>query len=125
MERQEALPGMEDRKIAELHNAALDYAEARDARIAASTPEAEKKQALLALMKKHKREHYQFENVEVYLVHEKENVKVQVSALGEPGSNGASDGKAAAANDDSMPELPAAQRKAVKRIKPAKKRAKK
>jgi hypothetical protein len=71
---------MENRKLKDIHDAALEYAEARDARITATTPEVETKQRLLDLMKKHKLEHYKFDNVTIDLVHEKEGVKVRVTA---------------------------------------------
>jgi len=115
--RQEALPGMEDRKLKDIHEAALNYADLRDARIEASGPEVDAKATLLQLMKKHQLEHYKFNGVEVDLVHEKENVKVKVHAGGEDGE--------AAAEGDGMPTLPDAQKKAVKKIPADRKKKKK
>jgi hypothetical protein len=113
--RQEELPGMTDRKLKDLHEAALSYAELRDARIAASTPEVKAKTDLLALMKSHKLEHYKYNGVEITVTHEKENVRVTVKA--HDSEEELVDGKMRAANDDSMPDLPDTQRKAVKKVK--------
>ena len=76
--RQKDLPGMSDRKLAKLHDAAMSYAEVRDKRMALSADEVELKGQLLDLMKLHKREHYEYGGVVIDIVHEKENVKVKV-----------------------------------------------
>lgn len=83
MARQEDLPGMENRRLKDLHEAALDYAEKRDERMALSVEEVELKQRLLKLMHKHKLENYDFEGVHIELVHEEETVKVRVKAAKE------------------------------------------
>lgn len=112
--RQQDLPGMENRRLAEIHDAALTYAEARDDRIAASAPEIEAKQTLLELMNKHKLEHYKFENVEVDLVHEKESVKVKIKPEGE--WEAAAAAEPAPKTDGGMPTLPKEQRKAIESL---------
>lgn len=48
--RQKDLPGMEDRKITAIENAAQDYAEIRDQRQELTTQEVELKTKLLKLM---------------------------------------------------------------------------
>jgi hypothetical protein len=121
--RQEDLPGMVDRKLKDLHEAALSYADLRDARIAASAPEIKAKGDLLDLMKKHELEHYKYDGVEITITHEKENVRVKIESQSIGGEDHG-DAKMRAANDDSMPELPAEQRKAVKAVKTKKKKAK-
>jgi len=77
-EVQEELPGMQDRRIEELHTAALLYASKRDERMALGRVEAQLKDELQALMHKHEKESYIFEGVEVRLVKEEETVKVKV-----------------------------------------------
>ena len=72
------LPGMEDTKITEIEDLALQYAEVRDSRIAALKGEVELKGQLLAAMKKAGKQVYRRHNVEVRIVHEEETVKVKV-----------------------------------------------
>jgi len=105
--RQTDLPGMTDRKLKDLHEAAYVYADARDARVKATAPEVEAKTKLLELMKKHKLEHYKFDNVAVDLVHEKENVRVRIEPIEEEPTNGK-------AKDD-FPTMPKKQKKAVEK----------
>jgi len=76
--RQKPLPGMQDRKLTKLHNTAMEYAELRDQRMALGAQEVEKKGQLLDLMKAHKKEHYEYGGVVIDIVHESENVKVNV-----------------------------------------------
>ena len=76
--RQDQLPGMKDRKLSALHDAALSYAEIRDQRQALTKKEVELQGTLLALMHKAKREHYEYAGVVCDLVVEKEKVKVRV-----------------------------------------------
>ena len=56
--RQVDLPGMENRKLADLRECALEYAEKRDERTSLLQEEVELKQRLLGLMKKHGKEEY-------------------------------------------------------------------
>jgi len=61
-----------------LEEAANEYAEIRDERIALNAREVKLKQGLLALMKAHHKEHYQRDGIEITIVHEDENVKVRI-----------------------------------------------
>lgn len=108
--RQQDLPGMENRKLKDIHDAAFVYAEARDARQAATKPESEAKQTLITLLKKHKLEHYKANGVECILAPEKEKLTVRIRAGGD-------DGEAESANGDGMPTLPDEQKKAVRKVK--------
>jgi len=81
--RQARIPGTEDAMIKELQVAAEEYAEKRDARQAMLADEVALKGELLALMKKHKKEHYEYQGVEVTLVHEEESVKVKIHKVKE------------------------------------------
>jgi hypothetical protein len=72
------LPGMEDPEIEELEDAAREYANIRDDRMKLTSSEVETKDVLLSLMKKHKKESYNHDGVEVKMVHEKETVKVRI-----------------------------------------------
>jgi hypothetical protein len=72
------LPGMEDPQIEELEDGAREYANIRDDRMKLTTAEVDAKAELLSLMKKHKKETYNHDGVEVKLVHEKESVKVRI-----------------------------------------------
>lgn len=76
--RQAALPGMEDRAIESLNDAALSYDEAKKDRMAKSKVEKEKKTAVQDLMHAMKKKHYQYSNVIIDLVPEGEKVKVKI-----------------------------------------------
>ena len=76
--KQEDLPGMEDRRIEDLHTKALQYVAIRDSRMELTEQESGLKGELLDLMKKHKKEKYICEGVEIMRVHEEETVKVKV-----------------------------------------------
>jgi len=76
--REQSLPGMEDRQISELHDKALQYAEIRDERMRLNGEEVELKTELLGLMKKHKKETYKYNGVEINIVHEEESIRVRV-----------------------------------------------
>lgn len=77
-EKQDDLPGMEERKIPDLHKAALNYVEIRDERMELTKEEVTRKSKVLALMKKHKRDSYLCDGVEITIIHEEETVKVKV-----------------------------------------------
>lgn len=77
--RQEALPGMESRKIKALQDAALDYAEIRDQRQALTAQEVELKGKLIDLMHKYDKETYTYQGVTITLIHEEESVRVKVA----------------------------------------------
>ena len=72
------LPGLEDAKIEALQTAAVEYAKIRDKRQKLTTEEVELKGSLLKLMKKHKRDHYEFEGVSIDVITEEETVKVKI-----------------------------------------------
>lgn len=74
----ERLPGMQDAASEDLEDAAREYANTRDDRMALLEAEVQLKERLLDLMKKNKKEFYKRDGVEVRLVHEKESVKVKV-----------------------------------------------
>lgn len=76
--KQADLPGMSDRKLKDLHECAEEYADKRDARQEIGRKEVELKTRLLGLLKKHKLEHYEYEDVTIDLVHEEETVKVRI-----------------------------------------------
>jgi hypothetical protein len=75
--KQDRIPGIEN-KLQDLHDAALSYADKRDERQACLLEEVALKQTLLGMMKKHKLEHYEYEDVNIDIVHEEETVKVRV-----------------------------------------------
>ena len=76
--RQKPLPGMENRKIAALQDAAMSYAEIRDERQALSAQEVDLKKKLIGLMHKYKKTEYIFGTVKINLVMEEETVKVKI-----------------------------------------------
>jgi len=76
--RQARLPEMEDPQIEELESAAERYAEIRDERMALTPREKQLKDDLLAAMKRHGKEKYNRDGIEIKVVHEKETVKVRL-----------------------------------------------
>lgn len=80
MARQNELPGIDDRKIPDLHEAALVYEELKQQRMALTPKEVAAKETVLTLMKKHKKKTYRCNGVEVDLVQETETVKVRVKS---------------------------------------------
>jgi len=78
--KQPALPGMRNRKLQDLHEAALEYAACRDKRIEAQKPEIDAKASLMRLMHKHKRTVYKYGPVSITLTVEKEKIKVVISS---------------------------------------------
>lgn len=76
--RQQRLPGMKDAKITALQNAAMDYAEIRDARQELTKKEVDLKARVMNLMHKHNKETYDYQGVHIELVHEQESVKVRI-----------------------------------------------
>lgn len=90
--RQKNLPGMTDRKIQGIENAALRYVEVRDARMELSQQEIKEKGLLMDLLHKHKIKKYKRGNIDIELVVEKEKVRVRVK-------NDSSDDDLEAGND--------------------------
>jgi hypothetical protein len=76
--KQENLPGMEQREIRALQNAAHEYAEVRDQRMELTADEVKLKGKLLGLMKENKLEKYKYQDVEIRVVHEEETIKVRI-----------------------------------------------
>lgn len=77
------LPGMEDRAIKPLEDAAQDYARIRDERIELNASEANLKASVRALMKKHGKTVYRHGGVTITLIAEEETVKVRVRKAGD------------------------------------------
>lgn len=86
--KQEPLPGMEQRRITELHSKALEYVAVRDERMDLTAKEAALKGELLALMRKHKKDSYICEGVEIYREMSEETVKVKVHKSDEEDDDG-------------------------------------
>lgn len=76
--RQKALPGMANRRIAVLENAALKYAEVRDERMDLTKQETAAKQRVKQLMHAQKIDHYARANIEISLEPVREDEKVIV-----------------------------------------------
>jgi len=96
--RQQSLAGMENRKLADLHNVAQQYAGVRDERMELNQREVELKDQLLALMKKHDKREYLCEDVEIRVVAEEETVKVRILKPKEEDEAADSKAKAAGAS---------------------------
>lgn len=75
---QKALPGMEDRTIPELDEAAHKYAEVRDERIALNRREKDLKELVHTLMNRHDKKHYKVGKVQIDVVSTDETVKVKI-----------------------------------------------
>lgn len=80
------LPGMEDRAIKDLHEAAIDYDKKKKLRMAATKEEVDAKKAVRDLMHKHKRTKYAYDGVSVELEPPdgEDKVKVKVTTDDEP-----------------------------------------
>lgn len=76
--KQEPLPGMDQRRIEDLHSKALEYCAIRDSRMELTQQETTLKGELLTLMRKHKKDSYICEGVEIYREASEETVKVKV-----------------------------------------------
>jgi len=76
--RQARLPEMEDPEIEELEGLAETYASVRDQRMALTPQEKKLKYDLHAAMKRHGKEKYLRDGIEIKIVHEEETVKVKV-----------------------------------------------
>src|SRR5258708_7166054 len=81
--RQDSLPGMQDRAISALEEAALRYDEVKKERMELTKYEVEGKREVSRLMHKAKKTHYHRGNILVDIVPEGEKVKVKVLAAGE------------------------------------------
>jgi hypothetical protein len=76
---------MDDRKIGDLEQVALDYADIRDRRQALNREEVELKSRTMALMHKYGKAHYHRDGVEITLLPGEEDVKVRVKPTTEEG----------------------------------------
>ena len=76
--KQDDLPGMENREIKDLNDAAMEYAGIRDERQALTLQEVGLKSKILSLMPKHKMSDYVFEGIEIHIIVEEEGVKVKI-----------------------------------------------
>lgn len=79
MANQNDLPGMSDRKIEALQDAAEEYAKKRDRRMKLLAEEVELKGELLKLMKRHKKEEYVYDGITISIVPGEETVKVRIA----------------------------------------------
>ncbi len=82
--KQADLPGMEERKIPDLHKAAEEYAAVRDERMELTKEEVKLGEKVLELMHEHKKKVYRFEDVEIKVVVESEKAKVKIKKEKEP-----------------------------------------
>lgn len=78
--KQESLPGMEDTEITDLEDAARNYASIRDRRMALTKQEVDLNGVLLQALKRHKKEHYHRDGVDIKLIVEKEKVRVRIKS---------------------------------------------
>lgn len=79
-EQPQDLPGLEERAIRPLQEAAHTYAEIRDGdeRMELSQSEHALKEKVLGLMKKYEKTHYSFNGVVIDIIPEAETVKVRI-----------------------------------------------
>jgi hypothetical protein len=80
--RQKRFPTMEDDKIQAIEDAAMDYAAARDKRLAAGIAEGQTKQLLLAQMKKEGKKKYVRGEIFAEITPEGEKLKVRIGKAG-------------------------------------------
>lgn len=76
--RQLALPGTENSALKDLEETAHEYADIRDERIDLNQREADLKDKLSKLMKKHGKKDYVHAEVEIHIQPEGETVKVKI-----------------------------------------------
>jgi len=81
--RQTSLPGMDDRAIRALNEAALSYDDVKKERMKLTEQEVELKEQVRELMHAQKRKHYRYKNIEIALEPEGEKVKVRVRSEGD------------------------------------------
>lgn len=82
------LPGMENRAIDELEEAARRYAAIRDKRMALNDAETKLQDLLMGLLKKHGKREYKRDGIEIWIKVEEEKVKVRVKDEDESPSEG-------------------------------------
>jgi hypothetical protein len=87
------LDELEPGGIKEIDDAAEEYVEVRDRRMALTTEEAKRKETLMNLMKKHKLTDYEYDSKTVeYIASSKENVKVKTKGSDEEDEDGEDEG---------------------------------
>lgn len=79
-----SLPGLEDHAIRALDNAAAEYADIRDQRMALTNQEVDLKSRALKLMKKYGKTTYKHNGVSIEIVAGDESIKVKVKIPDEP-----------------------------------------
>ena len=77
MAKQKQLPGLEDAVVEEIETAAEEYADRRDDRMRKLEGEIEARDALLEILRKHKRKAYSSKEFQVEIVEGKDKVKVK------------------------------------------------
>lgn len=77
--KQKRLPGVDDPEIEEIEEAAENYADTRDKRIAMLKKELDLKDVVLQVMKRHKKTSYRHGNLEIEIVPEGEKLKVKIN----------------------------------------------
>ena len=102
--KQKDLPGLEDRAIKPLEDAAEAYAEIRDERIDLNKQEVALKTRLLKLMHDHGKTVYHRGGVTIQIVAEEETVKVRIRKADEAG---AAESASELADDEPAAETPA------------------
>jgi len=75
---QPSLPGMEDAAIDELENVARDYVSVRDRRMALTEQEVDANALVLSMMKKHGKEVYRRDGIEIQIVAKDEKARVKI-----------------------------------------------
>lgn len=76
---QTELPGMENRHIADIEDAARNYARVRDKRMGLTLQEHDLKELLHQVMKRHEKTVYRVAEMEVKIVAKEETVKVKLT----------------------------------------------
>lgn len=72
------LPGLEDAQIEELETIATEYKKQQKKRMSYLSKEVEQKGLLLEAMKRHKKKHYKFEDLEIEIVPTGEKLRVKI-----------------------------------------------
>jgi hypothetical protein len=104
VKKQADLPGMENRELKDIEDAARRYAGIRDKRMSLNEQEVKLKDLLLGLLKKHNKREYRRDGIEVWIKVEEETVKVKISEDDESPSRKVTD--AERTTNDSENSLP-------------------
>jgi hypothetical protein len=79
--RQKTLPGMENKHLEDIEEAAITYAGIRDRRMELTRQETDARDLLMQVMKRHSKTEYRVEEMEIRIVPVDEKIKVRI--LGE------------------------------------------